>query len=180
MQEFKRLSLLLFVLLNVSASAYSLEFEQNFSAGLSYILDSYNTETEKITSVVAPLFSYGVTGKFPVRDSGFLGLAAEAQIQVNPFCGLVEFSVNFKTKLAADFLPICPYVGFSPLSQCDFGGLFKEEPYLNYSIGFLLGIIGRLAGNSFLEMKCVFTKSVYDKCAPAKGYAAVLYTYIVG
>ena len=137
-----------------------MEYRYNF--GLSYYYDSQNIDSAKEADHLLVDYSYEILS----HPLDYCNLSAEVNFSLNPFINVYSLSMNLKGYLGTDFSGL--FLGFSPFSECNFGNLFLESPFLNYAVGFFAGYNKQLENNVNVESKGAVVFSVYDRLNPMK------------
>lgn len=141
-------------LLFSSLGLFAIENKNRFAGGLSIYCEGHSQNEDSFIKYV-PYFSYErqIPSIFDCDEGLELSFFCLPSKSVYSFSLNVKFYVdNFSGLL----------VGFSPLSNINFGNLFLENPYLNYGIGTFVGYKMNLNKTNF-ESKVILTFPIYDK-----------------
>ena len=158
----RKFSLLFPILLFSQLLLFAHENRTNFL--LSAYLDERNTSSDKIYDYILAGFSYEFLTKPFVNT--FCNFSIETAVNINPLVNVYSLSINVKGYLHEDFTGI--FLGISPLSECNFGNLLLQNPYMNYAIGFIVGYNQAINTQLDFETKGEVIFSIYDMLTKTK------------
>lgn len=124
------------ILCSIFLYSTSYAFKNRVSIGCGFFMKTVTTENERyIDAFPLPAISY--TFLTTPSFTPFCHLGIETIAGNNPIKNFYSLSLNFKLYLYENYSG--PLIRFSPLSQCNFGHLISEDPFLNYRLGVIGG-----------------------------------------